>query len=85
MPVTVKPSSASDGAALTTDVGVHASARRALQLQAGLQDPVATVRPGPAWILSISTSGSDARCPWKSEHPPGFGLKAGGHIYHARM
>lgn len=55
------------------------------QLQAGLQDPVATVHPDPAWTLSISASSLSARSPGKSKHPSGFGLKAQGHIRHPWM
>ena len=52
-------------------------------LQAGLQDPVATVHPDPAWMLSISASSLSARSPGKSKHPSGFRLKAQGHICHS--
>lgn len=54
------------------------------QLQAGLQDPVATVHAHPARILHISTSGSSARSLWEGKHPSGFGPKARGHVYHPR-
>lgn len=75
------------GVALTTHTGIGPRQcwARALQLQASLQVPVASVHPDPAQILSISTAGLSARSPGESKTPSGFGLKAQGRIYHPRM